>query len=191
MPDVFPKLPMPDSIQFNSKVGDDGVLHVTVNLGESETQREVVVTIQPVGPGNLASIAALWRSVCHFCNADIVAHMLRQFRFSLRWLLVACAALAVTFYFLFVRPTVIAIRFVSAVESGEFSPEPPLAFIPGRGTWHCREARLQPRSWEDVWQFRRRIVVLIELESEVLPYRFARTYVSGPNSVAINREVGR
>jgi len=39
---------MSDSVQFNSQVGDDGVLNVQIDLGRAEAKKEVVVTIQPV-----------------------------------------------------------------------------------------------------------------------------------------------
>jgi hypothetical protein len=45
---------MSDAIQFHSRVGDDGVLNVQVNLGHSEAARDVVITIEPLphgGPG--------------------------------------------------------------------------------------------------------------------------------------------
>ena len=39
---------MSDAIQFNSRVGDDGVLNLQVNLGRTEAKKVVVVTIEPV-----------------------------------------------------------------------------------------------------------------------------------------------
>lgn len=39
---------MTDSIQFHSRVGDDGVLNVQVNLGRKEASKEVVVTVAPL-----------------------------------------------------------------------------------------------------------------------------------------------
>jgi hypothetical protein len=39
---------MSDAIQFHSRVGDDGVLHVQVNLGRTEASKEVVVTVAPL-----------------------------------------------------------------------------------------------------------------------------------------------
>ncbi len=49
---------MNDAIQFHSRVGDDGVLNVHVNLGRSEAQKEVVVTVEPVSPGDEVERAA-------------------------------------------------------------------------------------------------------------------------------------
>lgn len=39
---------MSDAIQFHSRVGDDGILDVQVNLGRTEAKKEVVVTIEPL-----------------------------------------------------------------------------------------------------------------------------------------------
>ena len=37
---------MSDSVQFHSRVGDDGVLNLQVNLGGAEAKRDVLVTIE-------------------------------------------------------------------------------------------------------------------------------------------------
>jgi hypothetical protein len=50
---------MSESIQFNSRVGDDGVLNVQLNLGGAVARREVVVTIQPVDPTDTSEAASL------------------------------------------------------------------------------------------------------------------------------------
>jgi hypothetical protein len=39
---------MSDSIQFQSRVGDDGVLNVQLNLGQAEAKKDVRITIEPV-----------------------------------------------------------------------------------------------------------------------------------------------
>jgi hypothetical protein len=39
---------MNDSIQFQSRVGDDGVLNVQLNLGQAEAKKDVKITIEPV-----------------------------------------------------------------------------------------------------------------------------------------------
>jgi len=44
---------MSDSIQFHSRVDDDGMLNVQLNLGPAEAKKEVVVTIQPLFPDNV------------------------------------------------------------------------------------------------------------------------------------------
>jgi hypothetical protein len=38
---------MSEAIQFNSRVGEDGVLNLRVDLGQAEAKKEVVVTIKP------------------------------------------------------------------------------------------------------------------------------------------------
>lgn len=35
-------------IQFQSRVGDDGVLNVQLNLGQAEAKKDVKITIEPV-----------------------------------------------------------------------------------------------------------------------------------------------
>lgn len=45
---------MSDAIQFHSRVGDDGILDVQVNLGRTEAKKEVVVTIESL-PANGAA----------------------------------------------------------------------------------------------------------------------------------------
>ena len=39
---------MGDAIQFHSRVGDDGVLSLQVDMGRTEARKEVVVTVQPL-----------------------------------------------------------------------------------------------------------------------------------------------
>ena len=39
---------MNDSIQFQSRVGDDGVLNVKLNLGPAEARKDVKITIEPL-----------------------------------------------------------------------------------------------------------------------------------------------
>jgi hypothetical protein len=49
---------MSEAIQFYSRVGDDGVLNVHVDLGSAKAKKEVVVTIQPVSAADEAQQAA-------------------------------------------------------------------------------------------------------------------------------------
>jgi hypothetical protein len=49
---------MSDTIQFHSRVSDDGVLNVQVNLGRTEANKEVVVTIVPLSAVDQADEAA-------------------------------------------------------------------------------------------------------------------------------------
>jgi hypothetical protein len=78
-------------------------------------------------------------------------------RFSLRWLLIGFTFLTVIFYLLFIRPTVVAQRLVSAVKNGERSPG--ILGTWGHHPWQVEKAALQPRTWPDIWQFRRRVRV--------------------------------
>ena len=39
---------MSDTIQFQSRVGDDGILDIHVDLGRSDAAKNVVVTIKPL-----------------------------------------------------------------------------------------------------------------------------------------------
>ena len=39
---------MSNSIQFQSRVGDDGILKVQLNLGQAEAKKDVKITIEPV-----------------------------------------------------------------------------------------------------------------------------------------------
>ncbi|MEX0611484.1 MAG: hypothetical protein WD738_14090 [Pirellulales bacterium] len=49
---------MNDAIQFHSRVGDDGILNVQVNLGSTEAKKEVVVTIEPLSANDEAQQGA-------------------------------------------------------------------------------------------------------------------------------------
>jgi hypothetical protein len=49
---------MDDAIQFHSRVDDDGILKVHVNLGRMEAKKEVVVTIAPLSATGEADQAA-------------------------------------------------------------------------------------------------------------------------------------
>jgi hypothetical protein len=50
---------MSDAIQFHSRVGADGVLNLQVNLGRTEAEKEVVVTIALISAGDKADDEAL------------------------------------------------------------------------------------------------------------------------------------
>jgi hypothetical protein len=92
-------------------------------------------------------------------------------RFSLKWLLIAFTILGVAFYIAFVRPTVIAKRFVAAVERRDFSQLVDLTSKKrnegfGRGlkaVWERSPDRVQlkadilPQTWTDIFRFQRRI----------------------------------
>jgi hypothetical protein len=51
---------MSDTIQFHSRVGDDGVLNVQFNLGRAEAKKEVVVTIEALATSTEAQQAMAW-----------------------------------------------------------------------------------------------------------------------------------
>ena len=97
-------------------------------------------------------------------------------RFSMRLLLVVVTILAATCYVLLVRPTVIAKRFVAAVnERDQVAAQ---SLLPSRDFWMGREflaisnppakevaprlvfvyAEVLPREWNDICAFQRRIV---------------------------------
>jgi hypothetical protein len=82
-------------------------------------------------------------------------------RFSLRWLLIAFAIFSVCLYVLFIRPTVLAERFVAAINRGEADPydvvqRPQLAA--SRPTDNKTVvARVLPRTWSDILHARREL----------------------------------
>src|SRR5262245_11955580 len=86
-------------------------------------------------------------------------------RFTLRWVLVGFTVFAVAFYLWFVRPTIVANRFVRAVNEG--ATKRAISMVEnGDVTWIASgyadatiDAELSPREWGDIWHFRRRIVV--------------------------------
>lgn len=90
-------------------------------------------------------------------------------RFSLRWLLIAFAVLAIAIYF-FVRPTLTAHRFIATVQNRNFSQIIALVannqdagFEVFQEHWARRseqvkmKATLRPRDSADTFSFRRRI----------------------------------
>jgi hypothetical protein len=49
---------MNDAIQFHSRVGDDGILNVQVNMGRAKAQKAVIVTIEPLSTAETMEQAA-------------------------------------------------------------------------------------------------------------------------------------
>lgn len=110
-----------------------------------------------------------------------------RLHFSLRRLLLAFTTLSVAFYIAFIRPTVLANRFVAALESGDYRE---LALLTHHGsTMETRlasitpqlpystdnfkvAASISPRTWQDVWRFRRRVDVEFTSREEATPVRF-------------------
>jgi hypothetical protein len=89
-----------------------------------------------------------------------------RIRFTIRLLFVITAVLAVALYVLYVRPTLIANRFVAAVMRCDFSTANSLLIgdeLPGlddeTGTVEQIYAEVLPREWEDIFKCQRKIVV--------------------------------
>jgi hypothetical protein len=89
-----------------------------------------------------------------------------RLRFSLRWLLILFAVVAVILYFIFVRPTVVANRFASEINRGNLSELDRLytynngqAEVPFKRDDRSFAAVVQPRTWVDTICCRRRIEV--------------------------------
>jgi hypothetical protein len=109
-------------------------------------------------------------------------------RFSLRWLLIAVAVLAIGLYVLFIRPTVVAQRFVAAIGRGDYSDLGTMrgskllqrfASESDRVTSADVEifARLEPQTRDDVFKFQRRLWVFIFFPKEDKPVE--RPYQKG------------
>jgi hypothetical protein len=92
-------------------------------------------------------------------------------RFTVRWLLVFIAASATLCYVLFVRPTVVAYRFVTAIERRDYAAANGLLLHnwrygitpPLRNTESITfaYAEVLPREWSDIWALRRRLILRI------------------------------
>jgi hypothetical protein len=91
-------------------------------------------------------------------------------RFSLKWLLIACSLVAVALYVFFVHPTVRANRFVDAINGGDFRELTTLGMLKDLKSFsqdfsfeNCTvSAELKPRTWRDVYKFRRKALVRID-----------------------------
>lgn len=44
---------MSEAFQFQSRTGDDGSLHLHLNLGQNEAAKDVLVTVQPIAGTSL------------------------------------------------------------------------------------------------------------------------------------------
>lgn len=92
-----------------------------------------------------------------------------RLRFSLRLLFVVVALSAFALYGLFVRPTVLAERFVDAVQQRDFATADSL--LAGNDFWAFKRppngeinriyAEVMPRQWSDIWRFQRRIILRV------------------------------
>jgi hypothetical protein len=111
-------------------------------------------------------------------------------RFSLRWLLLLTAAIAVACYGWITRPTIVANRFTKSLESRNFGAADRLCVDPNRhfvrralyifyqvdaSTWISGnrgaqsipllvETQVLPRSWDDLWRGQRRLEMTIRDE---------------------------
>ena len=94
----------------------------------------------------------------------------RLFQFSLRWLLIGFASLAVALYVLYIRPTAIAERLVHDLNAGDATGLMSLRDQVEKDDWRFAgnyasqqtadfHAALIARSWADVFSARRRIIV--------------------------------
>jgi hypothetical protein len=100
-----------------------------------------------------------------------------RLRFSIRWLLVLIAASATLCYVLFVRPTVVAHRFVKAIERRDYSTalgallkswpysgiRPPLNDIESISYAY---AEVLPRDWSDIWALQHRLILRIRRQDD-------------------------
>ena len=107
-----------------------------------------------------------------------------RLRFSVRVLLVAVALLAASCYLLFVRPSLLAERFVAAVNARDYrvaeSLLKPQRFRSGANlvayyTSPSAEpttkavliyAEVLPREWNDIWSFRRRVIFRVAFHDD-------------------------
>jgi hypothetical protein len=140
-------------------------------------------------------------------------------------MLVLFVVFGVLFYLLFIRPTVLANRLLNVFRNRDYQYEytrsrsiaddqesitqdflkvhggegfnPP---IPTQTDWSLKEATLEPRTWDDVWRFRRRLKVEASIrtfntelrgEQLVLTIEAVLRYTTGPTSVQLNRTLKR
>jgi hypothetical protein len=90
-------------------------------------------------------------------------------RFSMRWLLIAFTLIAIALYVFFVHPTVAANRFVGAVNRDDFRELTALGMLKDLKSIskdfsfeNCTvSAELKPRTWRDLYKFRRKVLVHI------------------------------
>jgi len=107
---------------------------------------------------------------------------MRRPQISLRWLLILFTVLSVSFYVLFVRPTVLAKQFVQAANSGDFSALKTMTAGSTEGmledvqSYHkdftfenCKvSADVKPCTWRDVYKFRRKVTLHIAFPPGVI-----------------------
>ena len=91
-----------------------------------------------------------------------------RLRFSLKWILVFFAFFGFACYLLFVRPTVLAERFVNLIQSNEYREAESLCVSDSRRFSEYVKSesvvvtvQLHARTWNDIWKMRRRMWVRV------------------------------
>ena len=95
-----------------------------------------------------------------------------RLRFSIRWLMVLVAAMALVCYVLFVRPAVLAQRLVNAVHSRDYETAKSLVLntdawplnnqsVDGELSVDSAYAEVLPRDWSDIWALRQRLILRV------------------------------
>jgi hypothetical protein len=125
--------------------------------------------------------------LCGFLSRDTIRRMFRRFRFSMRWMLIAFTVLSFGFYLFFIRPTVLANRFVAAVESGKHELDPSIQLAATsfgkKPVFRYTSAYLLHREWSDVWECQHRVMATaitkgpmrIDVEIAAGPFRLSPT----------------
>lgn len=118
-----------------------------------------------------------------------------RFRFSLKLLFIAFAVLSVSFYVLFIRPTVIANRFVSALNRGDVKVFESLADGVQEkliDLLHQQDknikfedvkfsAEIKPQSWRDIYKCRRTVWAYLSYSMDRNPNAKLRVYLVAEN----------
>jgi hypothetical protein len=93
-------------------------------------------------------------------------------RFTIRWLFVLIAGTATLCYVLFVRPTVLAYRFVNAIEQRDYATARGLLWLDNSSygitpplndseSISFAYAEVLPQDWRDIWALQRRLIFRI------------------------------
>jgi hypothetical protein len=97
-----------------------------------------------------------------------------RLRFTMRWLLVAFAIATIAFYVLFIRPTIVAERFVRVIGEGDLKQAASMLIgdQQSAGMPHIHDfgsassaGQLSRRTWSDIWHLRRTISVRTSVNS--------------------------
>jgi hypothetical protein len=98
-----------------------------------------------------------------------------RLRFSIRWLLVLIGATATLCYVLFVRPTVLAYRFVGDIAQRDYAAaiqllnNSPLETPPPLNDTKSitfSYAEVLPREWSDIWSLKRRLILRVRRQDD-------------------------